>query len=99
MPDTHQPQLTLIDHLKELPDPRVNRTRHHELTDILVISICTLLCGGESFYDMEDFGKAKQDWFATFLPLPNGIPRQSGQIQVKENQPVGVFQAHEKLFG
>jgi hypothetical protein len=23
---------------------------------------------------MEDFGKAKQDWFATFLPLPNGIP-------------------------
>jgi predicted transposase YbfD/YdcC len=74
MPNTHRPHSTLIDHLKELPDPRVNRTRYHELTDILVISICTLLCGGESFYDMEDFGKAKQDWFATFLPLPNGIP-------------------------
>lgn len=74
MPNTHQPHPTLIDHLRELPDPRVNRTRHHELADILVISICTLLCGGESFYDMEDFGKAKKDWFATFLPLPNGIP-------------------------
>lgn len=23
---------------------------------------------------MEDFGKAKKDWFATFLRLPNGIP-------------------------
>ncbi len=35
--------------------------------DILVIAICTLLCAGESFNDMEDFGQAKQDWFKTFL--------------------------------
>lgn len=58
MPNTHQPH-SLIDHLKDLPDPRVNRTRHHELTDILVISICTLLCGDESFYDMAGFGSPK----------------------------------------
>ncbi len=63
-----------MDHFKELPDPRINRTKHHELCDILVIAICTLLCGGTSFYDMEDFGKAKKEWFATFLRLPNGIP-------------------------
>jgi predicted transposase YbfD/YdcC len=74
MPDTHPPHVSLIDHLKDLPDPRVNRTRDHELVDILIIAICTLLCGGESFYDMEDFGKAKREWFATFLRLPNGIP-------------------------
>lgn len=52
----------------------MRRTRRHELTDILVISICTLLCGGESFNDMEDFGRAKEDWLCTFLALPNGIP-------------------------
>jgi hypothetical protein len=44
------------------------------LIDILVIAICTLLCGGESFNDMEDFGHAKQDWFKTFLSLRHGIP-------------------------
>jgi predicted transposase YbfD/YdcC len=44
------------------------------LIDILVIGICTLLCGGESFNDMEDFGHAKQEWLKTFLELPNGIP-------------------------
>jgi len=32
------------------------------------------LGAGESFNDMEDFGKAKQDWFKTFLSLRNGIP-------------------------
>jgi predicted transposase YbfD/YdcC len=42
--------------------------------DILVIALCTLLCGGESFNDMEEFGQAKHDWFKGFLELPNGIP-------------------------
>jgi predicted transposase YbfD/YdcC len=70
---TH-PQLSLITHFQDLPDPRVNRTREHRLIDILVINVCTLLCGGEGFNDMEDFGQAKHDWFTTFLELPGGIP-------------------------
>ncbi len=70
---TH-PTLSLITHFQDLPDPRVNRTKHHELIDLLTIAICTLLCGGESFNDMEDFGLAKHDWFKTFLTLRHGIP-------------------------
>lgn len=65
---------SLIAHLSEVPDPRINRRKEHELVDVLVIAVCTLLCAGESFNDMEDFGKAKLDWFKTFLNLPNGIP-------------------------
>jgi len=68
------PKLSLITHFENLPDPRVNRTQHHDLIDLLAIAICTLLCGGESFNDMEDFGHAKRDWFETFLKLRNGIP-------------------------
>jgi len=67
-------KLSLIEHFKDLPDPRVNRTKDHDLIDLLVIAVCTLLCAGESFNDMEDFGKAKQDWFKTFLRLRHGIP-------------------------
>src|SRR2546426_241861 len=68
------PTLSLVQHFKSLPDPRVNRTKDHDLMDILVIAICTLLCGGETFNDMEDFGRAKEPWFKTFLTLRNGIP-------------------------
>lgn len=68
------PKLSLIEHFQDLPDPRVDRTKDHDLIDILVIAICTLLCAGESFNDMEDFGHAKHDWFKTFLRLRNGIP-------------------------
>jgi len=72
-PNKPAPQ-SLLAHFERLPDPRVNRTRDHDLMDVLVISVCTLLCGGETFNDMEDFGHAKRDWFETFLCLRNGIP-------------------------
>jgi len=65
---------SLVAHFGGLTDPRLNRTKDHDLIDILVIAVCTLLCAGETFNDMEDFGHAKQDWFKTFLGLPNGIP-------------------------
>jgi predicted transposase YbfD/YdcC len=61
-------------HFSVLPDPRVDRTRKHNLIDILFIAICTVICGGEGFNDMEEFGIAKEDWLKRFLELPNGIP-------------------------
>lgn len=70
---TH-PRRSLIEHLKQLPDPRVRGRCDHDLVDVLVIALCCLMCGGETFNDMEDFGHAKADWFKTFLRLRSGIP-------------------------
>ena len=52
-------KLSLIEHFKDLPDPRVQRTKYHELIDVLTIAICTLLCAGESFNDMRIDSKRK----------------------------------------
>lgn len=68
------PKLSLIERFKTLPDPRVNRTKAHELVAVLAPGICTRLCAGESFNDLEDFGLAKADGFKTFLSLRRGIP-------------------------
>lgn len=57
-----------------LDDPRVVGRSGHKLIDILVIGICTVICGGDDYPSMEEFGKAKEEWFRTFLELPNGIP-------------------------
>ncbi len=70
----HVAKTSLVAHLAPVPDPRINRKKEHDLIDILVIAVCTILCGGEGFNDMEDFGQAKYDWFQTFLTLRNGIP-------------------------
>jgi predicted transposase YbfD/YdcC len=39
-----------------------------------MIAVCCLLCGGQSFTHMEQFGHAKREWLRCFLELPNGIP-------------------------
>jgi len=63
----------LLDQLKQVKDPRVDRTKRHLLSDILAIAICAVICGADEWTEMEAFGKAKQPWFKTFLALPNGI--------------------------
>jgi predicted transposase YbfD/YdcC len=65
---------TLEQHFSDLTDPRVDRTKLHKLVDILVIAICAVVAGADNWEDVEAFGKAKVDWFQTFLELPNGIP-------------------------
>jgi len=66
--------VSLLTILEEVPDPRVARTREHDLVALLVIALCTLLCRGESFYDMEEFARVRLKWLRTFLTLRGGVP-------------------------
>ena len=65
---------SLIEHLGEVPDPRMTRTQRHELLDILVIALCAVIGGADHWTEVVEFGQAKQQWFAGFFKLPNGIP-------------------------
>jgi predicted transposase YbfD/YdcC/cell division septation protein DedD len=65
---------SILAHFGVMIDPRVDRTKEHKLVDILVIALCAVICGAEHFTEMEEFGQAKEEWFRTFLELPNGIP-------------------------
>jgi hypothetical protein len=65
---------SLAEHFAELPDPRQRQNREHKLIDILVITICAAICGADDWVAVEQFGCAKQVWFASFLELPSGIP-------------------------
>lgn len=61
-------------HFSALEDPRIERTKRHSMTDILVLSICGFVCGIDTWVDLEEFAEIREDWFRTFLELPNGIP-------------------------
>ena len=65
----------LVEAFCELPDPRVRQRCDHLLHEVLVIAVCGLLVGGESFYDMEDFALERESWLRGFLALPGGVPR------------------------
>jgi len=61
-------------HFSKLEDPRIDRQKLHPLMDIIVIAICAVICGAETWVDIENFGKARLEWFKKFLELPNGVP-------------------------
>jgi len=67
-------EFNLISLFGEISDPRIDRKKLHRLGDILVISILAVICGAESWIDIEDFGSARYEWLKEFLELPNGIP-------------------------
>jgi predicted transposase YbfD/YdcC len=67
-------ELSLAHHFADLSDPRIDRSRLHELLDIVANAICAVVAGADSWDDIEDFGNAKIAWLGTFLGLPNGIP-------------------------
>jgi hypothetical protein len=69
-----EPTASISEHFAGLEDPRIDRTKLHQLLDILVIAICAIICGADDWVEVELFGNAKLVWLRTFLELPNGIP-------------------------
>lgn len=58
----------------KLEDPRIERNKLHKLLDIIVITVCAVICGADNWVEIELFGKKKQEWLRQFLELPNGVP-------------------------
>lgn len=65
---------SLIDSFSIIDDPRIDRTRDHPLINVIVIAICGVICGADSWVEIETFGKAKQEWLSKQLDLTKGIP-------------------------
>ena len=65
---------TLVEEFSALEDPRCGGKIEHRLIDILVIAVCAVIAGAESWEDIALYGRSKIGWLGTFLALPNGIP-------------------------
>ena len=69
-----QGRASIVESFADLEDPRVMRSRLHELTDILTVALCAMLCGAEDWESISSWGRIKLDWLRKYLPLENGIP-------------------------
>lgn len=69
-----KPKITIADHFAQMTDPRVERGQRHKLIDIITIAICAVICGADTWVDIESYGQAKFEWLKQILELPNGIP-------------------------
>ena len=63
-------EISLIEYFTELEDPRIDRTKHHQLLDIINIAVCGVICGAENWVDIE---------------LANGIPSHDTSAECLRN--------------
>src|SRR4029079_16663426 len=59
---------------ENLTDPRIERTRAHDLFELVVVALCGTIAGSDSWVDIERFGNERLTWLRTFLTLAEGIP-------------------------
>ena len=66
----------LMEHLAQIPDPRVELKCLHDLIDVIMIVTCGTIVGADDFVSIADFARAKESWFRDRLGLTlrNGIP-------------------------
>jgi len=57
-----------------MTDPRHPAMIQYPLEEVIAIALCALLAGADDWVEVAAFGTAKQEWFATWLNLPAGIP-------------------------
>jgi predicted transposase YbfD/YdcC len=65
---------TPISYFTAIKDPRVERCKEHLMEDIIFITIAAVICGAETWNDIEHYGQSKETWLKQYLRLPNGIP-------------------------
>ena len=57
-----------------LEDPRTGNAALHDLHDLLMIALCSVLCGGQTATDMAEFARAKEPFLRSILKLAHGVP-------------------------
>ena len=66
--------MDFLDIFGQLDDPRIERKKLHPMPEILLLTLCAVICGAESWDDIEMFGKSKLDLLRQYLPYEYGIP-------------------------
>ena len=66
--------MDFLDIFGQLDDPRIDRKKLHPMPEILLLTLCAVICGAESWDDIEIFGQSKLDFLRRYLPYENGVP-------------------------
>ena len=61
-------------HLSIVPDFRQAWKVQHQLSDILFLTVCAVICGAEGWDEIEDFGHAKLDFMRQYGDFEAGVP-------------------------
>ena len=65
---------SLLSFFGDLEDKRSHINKLHSLDSILLIAVASVVCGAQTWKQMEEFAHSKRAFLEKFVDFPNGIP-------------------------
>ena len=66
--------MTLTDAFSGVVDPRTGPARRHDLTEIILMALCAVLCGADTWVDVAEWAEDNEAWLKRYLVLEHGTP-------------------------
>jgi predicted transposase YbfD/YdcC len=67
-------KLDFLEAFSALPDPRQSKKVLYPLDEVLLLTLCAVLCGADGWVSVALFGEQKHKFLRRFLPFENGTP-------------------------
>jgi len=85
-------QKTIDSYFEKIEDHR-HHNKLHKLIDVIIITICGVIAGADTYEQIENFGKKRKKWLSNFLELPYGIPSHDTFGRIFERMNPNEFQS------
>ncbi len=66
--------MTLDEAFTGLPDPRTGPAQRHDLREMILMALCAVLCGADSWVDVAEWAEDNESWLRRYLVLAHGTP-------------------------
>jgi predicted transposase YbfD/YdcC len=86
-------EMTLTEAFSDLPDPRTGPAQRHDLTEMILMALCAVLCGADSWVDVAEWAEDNEAWIKRYLVLEHGTPSHDTFSRVFRLLEAKVFEA------
>ncbi len=66
--------MTLDEAFTGLTDPRTGPAQRHDLREMVMMALCAVLCGADTWVDVAEWAEDNETWLRRYLVLENGTP-------------------------
>lgn len=66
--------MTLTEAFAGLQDPRTGPAQRHDLREMILMALCAVLCGADTWVDAADWAEDNETWLRQYLVLEHGTP-------------------------
>jgi predicted transposase YbfD/YdcC len=85
--------MTLMTVFERLGDPRTGPAQRHDLREMILIALCAVMCGADSWVDVAEWGEDHEDWLKEYRELKHGTASHDTYSRVFRLRDAEVFEA------